>query len=145
MEGVIYVQGATRNVGMDTTVITIADLLKDDGYTTGIFGKWHLGYKEVFNPVNNCFDEFIGYRSGNIDYHTHYDNAGIFDWYHNKDTLDENGYVTSTQNGYWSIDPLPIGQYTLVVDTTGGWVNNCANPIPINMFLPRIVLFSFVS
>jgi arylsulfatase A-like enzyme len=44
--------------------------------------------------VNNGFDEFIGYRSGNIDYHTHYDNAGIFDWYHNFDTLDEDGYVT---------------------------------------------------
>jgi arylsulfatase A-like enzyme len=94
MEGVIYVQGVTREIGMDTTVVTIADVLKNEGYITGIFGKWHLGYNKVFNPVNNGFNEFIGYRSGNIDYHTHYDNAGIFDWYINLDTLDEEGYVT---------------------------------------------------
>jgi arylsulfatase A-like enzyme len=94
LEGVIYVRGTTRDVGMDSTVTTIADVLKNDGYKTGIFGKWHLGYKASFNPVNNGFEEFIGYRSGNIDYHTHYDNAGIFDWYHQQDTLEEAGYVT---------------------------------------------------
>jgi arylsulfatase A-like enzyme len=94
MEGVIYVRGATREIGMDTAVTTIADLLKDHGYRTGIMGKWHLGYDESYNPVQNGFDEFIGYRSGNIDYHTHYDNAGIFDWYHNLDTVREAGYVT---------------------------------------------------
>jgi len=94
MEGVIYVNGETRKVGMDTTVTTIADILKNYGYETGIFGKWHLGYKKIFNPVNNGFNKFIGYISGNIDYHSHYDNAGIFDWYHNLDSIHENGYVT---------------------------------------------------
>lgn len=39
---------------------TLAELLHDRGYATGIFGKWHLGEKREFNPVHHGFDEFIG-------------------------------------------------------------------------------------
>lgn len=94
MEGVIYVRGETREVGLDTTTATIARVMQGHGYSTGIFGKWHLGYKIECNPVYHGFDEFVGYTSGNIDYHTHYDNAGIYDWYQNLDTILEDGYVT---------------------------------------------------
>ena len=94
LEGVIYVRGETREVGMAQEEVTIAELLKAKGYATGIMGKWHLGYKKEFFPVHQGFDQFYGYVSGNIDFHTHYDNAGIFDWYHNLDSLDEQGYVT---------------------------------------------------
>src|SRR5690554_6586325 len=83
LEGVIYVKGETREVGLDTNQLTIPKLLKKNGYQTGLMGKWHLGYKEEFNPVVHGFDEFYGYLSGNIDYHSHYDNAGIYDWWHN--------------------------------------------------------------
>src|SRR5687768_567189 len=37
---------------------TIAELLKDKGYKTGMVGKWHLGHKEPFLPLQNGFDEF---------------------------------------------------------------------------------------
>lgn len=94
LEGVIYVRGETRNVGMDTTQVTIAEYMKQAGYASGIIGKWHLGYKKEYNPVNQGFDEFYGYVSGNIDYHSLYDNAGIYDWWHNLDTIKEKGYVT---------------------------------------------------
>src|SRR5680860_956340 len=77
LEGVIYVRGETREVGLDSSQLTIAELLKDNGYKTGVMGKWHLGYKKEFNPVHHGFDEFYGYLSGNIDYHSHYDNADI--------------------------------------------------------------------
>lgn len=94
LEGVIYVKGETREVGLDTSQVTIAKLLKEQGYTTGIMGKWHLGYQKEYNPVYHGFDKFYGYLSGNIDYHTHYDNAGIYDWWHKLDTVREEGYVT---------------------------------------------------
>lgn len=94
MEGVIYVRGKTRETGLDTSQVTLAELLKANGYATGIMGKWHLGYKKEFNPVNQGFDEFYGYLSGNVDYHSHYDNAGIYDWWHNQDSIREEGYVT---------------------------------------------------
>ena len=94
LEGVIYVKGDTRQVGLDTSQITIAELLRSNGYSTGVMGKWHLGYQEAYNPVHHGFDEFYGYVSGNIDYHSHYDNAGIYDWWHNRDSIQEEGYVT---------------------------------------------------
>ena len=39
---------------------TIADLLKDQGYTTGQFGKNHLGDQDKHLPTNHGFDEFFG-------------------------------------------------------------------------------------
>ena len=100
LEGVIYVRGETRQLGMDTSEITLPQVLKANGYATAIMGKWHLGYQKEYNPVYHGFDEFIGYVSGNIDYHSHYDNAGIYDWFHNTDTILQEGYVTDliTQN-----------------------------------------------
>jgi arylsulfatase A-like enzyme len=94
LEGVIYVKGDTRKVGLDSSQVTVAELLKDNGYATGVMGKWHLGYRKEFNPVHHGFDEFYGYLSGNIDYHSHYDNAGIYDWWHNLDSISEKGYST---------------------------------------------------
>ncbi len=94
LEGVIYVKGETRQVGMDSDEITIAEVLKEAGYDTGIFGKWHLGYKKEYNPIHQGFDEFYGYVSGNIDFHSHYDNAGIYDWWYQTDSLYEEGYST---------------------------------------------------
>lgn len=94
LEGVIYVRGQTRKTGLSTEETTIAEIFKDAGYATGIMGKWHLGYRKEYNPVQQGFDEFYGYVSGNIDYHSHYDNAGIYDWWHNLDSVKEEGYVT---------------------------------------------------
>ena len=35
-------------------------MLKDNGYKTGIFGKWHLGSIKEFFPTKHGFDEFYG-------------------------------------------------------------------------------------
>lgn len=94
LEGVIYVRGETRQTGMKTDEFTVAKAFKEAGYSTGIMGKWHLGYKKEYNPVNQGFDQFYGYVSGNIDFHSHYDNAGYYDWWYNLDTIHEEGYVT---------------------------------------------------
>lgn len=55
---VIYRREGT---GIHSGEITVAELLKDAGYTTGIVGKWHLGEWEQFNPVNHGFDFFHGF------------------------------------------------------------------------------------
>lgn len=95
LEGEILVSGPTRqHAGLAQKEITIADLLKKSGYKTGIMGKWNLGFKKRFNPIYNGFDQFYGYLSGNIDYYSHYDNSGRYDWWHNLDSLYEKGYTT---------------------------------------------------
>jgi arylsulfatase A-like enzyme len=39
---------------------TLAELLSDRGYATGIFGKWHLGHLDAFNPTRHGFEEYYG-------------------------------------------------------------------------------------
>ena len=46
--------------GINSSEITIAEMLKQKGYATGIFGKWHLGYQKQFLPLQHGFDEYIG-------------------------------------------------------------------------------------
>ncbi len=48
------------DLGLQQEDPTIAGLLKAQGYTTGQFGKNHLGDKDEFLPTNNGFDEFLG-------------------------------------------------------------------------------------
>jgi arylsulfatase A-like enzyme len=48
------------NKGIPSNEITIADILKLNGYSTGIFGKWHLGDKSNYLPTRHGFDEWIG-------------------------------------------------------------------------------------
>ncbi len=85
---------ATHNGGLDPNENTISKLLKSSGYKTAIFGKWHLGYHKKYNPVYHRFDLFRGYVSGNIDYISHYDRMGIYDWWENLNPLREEGYTT---------------------------------------------------
>lgn len=58
--GVREVFWPDSEVGMNPDEITIAELLKDNGYTTGIVGKWHLGHQEDFLPTNQGFDYYFG-------------------------------------------------------------------------------------
>ncbi|MFT5883393.1 MAG: arylsulfatase A-like enzyme [Crocinitomicaceae bacterium] len=46
--------------GMRIEDITIAGVLKDQGYATGQFGKNHLGDRDEMLPTNHGFDEFYG-------------------------------------------------------------------------------------
>ena len=64
------------------------------GYKTGIFGKWHLGYDPKYNPINQGFDKFIGFVSGNVDYHSHIDQEGYKDWWFDNKLNEEVGYST---------------------------------------------------
>jgi arylsulfatase A-like enzyme len=58
----------TNNGGaiMASTEITIAEVLKDAGYATGQFGKWHLGDNYPFRPIDQGFDESLMHLGGGI-------------------------------------------------------------------------------
>jgi arylsulfatase len=44
--------------------ITMAEMLREAGYATAIFGKWHLGAQPYSQPQNKGFDEFYGIPPG---------------------------------------------------------------------------------
>ncbi|WP_430932150.1 sulfatase-like hydrolase/transferase [Saccharicrinis sp. 156] len=51
---------------LPTTEILISDLLKDAGYTCGVFGKWHLGNEYPYNPIYRGFDKSFIHDGGGI-------------------------------------------------------------------------------
>lgn len=57
--------------GLPATGRSLPQLLKNNGYTTALIGKWHLGWKNEFSPNAHGFDYFFGFKSGYVDYYQH--------------------------------------------------------------------------
>jgi arylsulfatase A-like enzyme len=49
-----------NDVGISTDEITLGEVFQSAGYKTKLIGKWHLGHKPEFFPVNHGFDEYYG-------------------------------------------------------------------------------------
>ncbi len=86
---------------MATEEVTIAEMLKQAGYQTGIFGKWHLGDNYPFRPGDQGFDESLIHLSGGMgqpgDFTTFFKrDSSYFDpvlWYNGKQKAYE-GYCS---------------------------------------------------
>ena len=65
-----------KDRGLPAKNPSLAGLLKKQGYATGLFGKWHLGYKPEFGPNAHGFDEFFGFLAADLDYYAHTDANG---------------------------------------------------------------------
>lgn len=73
---------------------TLAQALKQAGYTTAIVGKWHLGHFErAYLPTSRGFDVQYGLYNGAIDYFTH-DRDGGHDWHRQDRASADEGYST---------------------------------------------------
>jgi len=88
--------------GISPQEVTVAAVLRQAGYRTGLIGKWHLGYDFGFHPLNYGFDEFRGFVGGNVDYHTHVAGYGEkqVDWWNGKKIENEPGYTTELLTKY---------------------------------------------
>ena len=59
----IGIQGALNpnaRIGINSEETTLAEVVKQRGYATAIFGKWHLGHHPQFLPTHHGFDEYFG-------------------------------------------------------------------------------------
>ena len=54
---------------MTLDAVTLPQVLKTAGYTTGIFGKWHLGDEDEYQPERRGFDEVFIHGGGGIGQH----------------------------------------------------------------------------
>jgi arylsulfatase A len=75
-----------KGLNMMRQEITLAEVLRDAGYQTGMFGKWHLGAHFDHGPTEQGFDEFFGLRGGFIDNYNHHflHGSGFHDLYEGK-------------------------------------------------------------
>ena len=73
---------------------TLAQALKEAGYVTGIFGKWHLGhFAPEYLPMRRGFDRQYGHYNGALDYFEHTRDGG-FDWHRDDKVCRDEGYST---------------------------------------------------
>jgi arylsulfatase A-like enzyme len=61
--------------GLQKSGKTMATVLREHGYHTALFGKWHLGTAADSRPNAQGFEEFYGFLAGCVDYYSH-----IFYW-----------------------------------------------------------------
>ena len=108
-------------LGLPLTETTIAKRLHNLGYTTGLIGKWHLGYEPQFHPLKRGFDEFWGYTGGGHDY---------FEWKPNG-----KGYKAPIECNYKT--PQPI---TYITDDKG---DECVGFIKRHKNKPFFLFASF--
>lgn len=80
--------------GLPAGTLTIAGLLKKNGYDTGLSGKWHLGAEAGARPMNYGFNSSYGYLRGQIDPYTHLYKNGNKTWHRNDVLIDEKGHAT---------------------------------------------------
>jgi len=85
------------DVGLPPTETTLADRLQAGGYSTGMVGKWHLGYDPKFHPLKRGFQEYFGFLGGMHDY---------IDW----EAEDHNRILRGTQ---------PVVEQTYLTDAFG--------------------------
>ncbi len=83
---------ADYDAGLPLEAVTIAEAVGQQGYVTGMYGKWHLGYHPPYMPADQGFDDFRGLASGDGDHHSHIDRSGRKDWWHNSEIKMEDGY-----------------------------------------------------
>jgi len=83
--------------GLPSSETSLAKMLGDNGYSTAIFGKWHVGGTVEFGPNVHGFDKFFGFLGPNIDFYTHRELVPHFrvpDLFEDTDPVECDGYMT---------------------------------------------------
>ena len=101
--GIHNALGPGSPIGINASEMTIAEMLKNIGYKTAIFGKWHLGDSPNFLPTRHGFDEFFGIPYSNDMWPYHPQQGPVFNFgplplYENEtvlDTLTEQSQLTT--------------------------------------------------
>jgi arylsulfatase len=80
-------------IGINPTETTLAEMLKNKGYATAIYGKWHLGDQLEFLPTKHGFDEWFGIPYSNDMWPLHPLQGPVFDFpdlplYENETVID---------------------------------------------------------
>ena len=82
-----------KGINMSLEEVTLAETLRNAGYRTALFGKWHLGAHRDYGPKKQGFDEFFGIRDGFIDNYNHFflHRNGFHDLYEGTERVEADG------------------------------------------------------
>lgn len=87
-------------IGLSPKIETLSSLIKESGYETALFGKWHLGSRDENLPNRHGFDHFFGISPGAADYidHKYFGDEPIL--YENDILVEKEGYLTDLITDY---------------------------------------------
>lgn len=88
-----YAVTPERILGMDLREIMISQVLKEQGYVNGVFGKWDGGQLKRYLPLQRGFDAYFGFPNTGIDYWTH-ERYGYPSMYRGNERVKVEGYAT---------------------------------------------------
>lgn len=79
-----------------TTSTTFGEVFSDNGYATGLFGKWHLGDNYPYRPTDRGFQEVVTHGGGGVGQTPDYWDNAYFDdtYFHNDVPTKYKGYCT---------------------------------------------------
>ena len=90
-----FYAGPDSRVGLPLNEVTVADLLKKQGYATAVIGKWHVGIEPEYHPLKRGFDEFYGFLGhGAHDYFKLQITNEYNSIYRNDKPINDTGYLT---------------------------------------------------
>jgi len=89
-----YAPGDSR-IGLPLSEVTLADMLRKQGYATAVIGKWHVGIEPEYHPLKRGFDEFYGFLGhGAHDYFKLEITSEFNSIYRNEKPINDTGYLT---------------------------------------------------
>ena len=70
----------------------MASQLREVGYRTAMYGKWHAGNLPNFSPIKSGWEHFIGCYGGTVDYFSKINRVRRYDWYDGEEQITDNRY-----------------------------------------------------
>ncbi len=128
----VWVHRPDSGNGIPPSMLTLAELFKNEGYSTACIGKWHLGFKEPFLPKNQGFDHYFGIMHNLDSWEVlHFEEEGGM-------PLLRNGEVVQRNTNPGSLTKL----YT---DEAISWIEKCVSngaksAEPFFLYLPHTML-----
>ena len=81
---------------LDANELTLPEVLRSNGYATGMFGKWHLGDNYPYRPQDRGFERVIAHKGGGVGQTPDFWGNNYFDdtYFHNGKPIKHTGYCT---------------------------------------------------
>jgi len=92
--GILAPISGKSDKALPSNTATLPQALQKRGYSTALFGKWHLGLKPESGPQAYGFEHSYGFLHGQIDQYTHKYKNGDPSWHRNGTFTQEEGHVT---------------------------------------------------
>ncbi len=101
--GVIRTRASDSWGHLSEDLILLPEMLRRQGYHTGMVGKWHLGLRSPNTPLDRGFDFFHGFLGDMMDDYYHHRRHGINYMRLNRSVIDPEGHATDLF-ATWAVD-----------------------------------------